>query len=475
MKKILFMLAAGLMVGAIIIGCGTENPWEPDPSRPLELSFVAGPADTVAYGSTISFSWTSKGGSGEVQYQYRLGASGSWSTLSNVTSVTYSNVTADNTLYVRAEDASAAELEINRAFSVAAQGSDATAPTAWITASPTEGSFVATGSNISFTWDGDDDMDGENVMFWYSWLGVVSDTNTARTVSFSNVSAADPAVFMVWAMDYSGNASAAATVSFVIKDATILYVDDYQWFDIAGNVDMTKERDQKQFYRDALDGYAFAEWDIAAQGFPDSSDLVTLTGEPIYSTIVFCSDSDIGTTDGTWWWEVGSISGGGPIAWYLVSGGNLIVTGPLTLLDMTQEYPPQPGPGHFEYDWLGIDSTEWCWDYWWWLTWVIKDEGTTLNLPDSMKIDVAKNGDQDDYAIETPGLRDDLTVTNEVLYTWGLWVDGSEPAPYGHPIGHITSFSGTPRTAMLNFDTYQMPLPEIRQTFRTLLTDVFGE
>jgi len=474
MKKILFLLAAGVMVGALILGCSTEEPWNPNPARPLELSFVAGPADTVAYGSTISFSWTSKGGSGEVQYQYRLGSSGTWSTLSNVTSVTFSDVTSGNTFYARAEDASAAEEEISRAFSVAAQATDNTDPTVSITASPIAGGFIATGSNISFTWDGSDNQDGDNVLFWYSWLGSVSDTSTARTVSFSDIPAADPAVFSVWALDHSGNASSVATVSFVIKDAAILYVDDYQWFDIAGNVDMTKERDQKQFYRDILEGYAFAEWDIAVQGFPDSSDLVTITGEPIYTTIVFCSDSNIGTTDATWWWEVGDVAGGGPIAYYLVSGGNLLVTGPLTLLDMTQAYPPQPTPGHFEYDWLGIDSTEWCWDYWYEFTWAVKDPATNLALPDSMKIDVAKNGDQDDYAIETPGLRDDLIVTNEVIYRWGLWVDGSEPAAYDHPIGHITSFTGVPRTAMINFDTYSMPLEGVRQTFQTILTE-FGE
>ncbi|GAF98178.1 unnamed protein product, partial [marine sediment metagenome] len=250
MKKILSLLAAGLMVSALIIGCGTEDPWSPDPSRPLDLSMVSGPADTVAYGSDVSFSWTSTGGSGEVQYQYRLDE-GSWSTLSNVTSVAYENVTAGATFNVMATDAGGDTDEDSRQFWVGTQpAADATPPTAWITSSPAEGSFVATGTSISFTWDGDDDVDGDNVLFWYSFAGSTSDTSVTRTVTFVNVVAADPATFSVWALDQSGNPSTAATVSFIIKDATILYVDDYEWLDLTGNTDGPKERDQKQFYRD---------------------------------------------------------------------------------------------------------------------------------------------------------------------------------------------------------------------------------
>ncbi len=173
------------------------------------------------------------------------------------------------------------------------------------------------------------------------------------------------------------------------------------------------------------------------------------------------------------WYDVGAV-GGGALAYYLENGGNLLLTGALAILDMTQAYPPDVLPGDFEFDWLGIDSTEWCFDYWTHFTWAVKDTATTLNLPDSMKIDVAKNGDQDDYAIETPGLRQEATVTNEVIFRWGLDVDGDPPTPHGSPVGHITKWDGTPRTVTLSFDTYSMPLPEIRQTFQTILTE-FGE
>jgi len=475
MKKMLFLLAAGLMAGALIIGCGNEKPWSPDPARPLQLNFVAGPADTVSYGATISFSWTSKGGNGQVEYEYRMGSAGNWSTPSTgLTNVTFANIIAGNTFYVRATDAAADQLEISRQFWVGAQGTDTTPPTVGITASPVEGSFVATGSNVSFTWAGSDVQDGDNLLYWYSFADLTSDTSSATTVTLTNV-AAGTDTFTVYAMDNSGNVSAPALVWFIIKNASILYVDDYEWLDLNGNRDMVKERDQKQFYRDALEGYAIAEWDISLQGMPDSADLV-VGGVPAYSTIVFCSDTNLGSSDGTWWWDVGNL-GGGVLRYYLENGGQLLATGAWVLLDLGDYDPnngPTPNAGDFEFDWFGIDSTAWCYDYWSDFTWVVKDSSTTLVLPDSMKIDVAKNGDQVDYAVETPGLRDDATVTNEVIYRWGLDIDGGEPSAYNHPIGHITSFIGTPRTAMLNFDTYSMPLEGIQLTFRSILT-LFGE
>jgi hypothetical protein len=314
--------------------------------------------------------------------------------------------------------------------------------------------------------------------------------------------------FTVWASDQSDNVSDPASVSFIIKDASILYIDDYQWLDVSGNVDMPKERDQKQFYRNALEGYAIAEWDWAVQGVPDSSDLV-VGGEPVFSTIVFASDGLLDDASGTWWYDI-QAPGESPIHYYLESGGNLIVTGANTLPWMWNSIPP--AAGDLEFDYFGVDSVDsdiideadstwWlgdsaytepillpdsitveysyftAWESEWWFTWAIKDENTMLNLPDSMKLDVAKNGDQDDYATAVLSLRDDPEARTEVLFRWGLWVDNDPPAApyYMNPVGHITSLnSGEQYTAMLNFDTYSMPLPLMRQTFQAILNQ-FGE
>ncbi len=511
MKKLLLLLAAGLMVGAFIFGCSTEDPWSPEPSRPLVLEMVSGPADsaTVAYGSNVSYSWTSRGGEGEVQYQYRID-SGDWSTLSNLTSVQLTDRTADGDFSIRAQDEGGETETISRVYYVGtAEGADTTAPAVIIVSSPVEGSFVATGSNVSITWAGDDAVDGDNLNYWYSFAGVDSDTLPATAVTFDNV-AAGAVTFTVWASDQSGNESDPASVSFTIQDANILYIDDYQWLDANDNVDMPKERDQKRFYRNALEGYAIAEWDWAEQGIPDSSDLV-VGGEPVYSTIVFASDAFLDDTPGTWWYDIQG-PGETSIHYYLESGGNMLVTGSQILPWMWNSIPP--AAGDLEFDYFGVDSVESDViseaDSTWWLgdsaytepvllpdsitveysyysaweqdpyanfTWAIKDDGTMLDLPDSMKIDVAKNGDQDDYAVGVLSLRDEPSVRTEVLFRWGLWVDGEPPSDpyYLSPVGHITSLnSGQQWTAMLNFDTYSMPLLLIRQTFQAILTE-FGE
>jgi hypothetical protein len=506
MKNLLLMLVAGLMVGAFIFGCSTEDPWQPNPSNVLVLSFVSGPSDTVAYGSNISFSWTSQGGVGEVTYRYRMDA-GTWSDWANATSVNFPNLTNPDTLpvartfYVEARDEGTQTEDISQGFYVGVSGgADTQAPTVEIVSSPAEGSYVATGSSISFTWAGEDDIDGTNLDYWYSFAGFDSDTLPATTIAFENVTAG-AVTFTVWAADQSGNESDPASVSFTIQDATILYVDDFLWLDANGAPDMPRERDQKRFYRNSLQGYAFAERDVSVDGVPTAADMSP------YNVIIWCADSDLGANDFTWYDNQSLLD---DMDTYLSGGGKLLITGPWTIGDILM-YPNDPynyvPDTSFVYEWLGVDTmhteidTTWwwygtpfdtlvafpdsivmdtsdviSWDYWPYFTWAIGEPNSLFDLPDSMKIDVAKNGDQLDYAIETPFLRDDPGngITTEILFTWGLDVDGDVTPPYGHPIGHVVSFSGMRQIAMLNFDTYSMPLPEIRQTFQSILTE-FGE
>jgi hypothetical protein len=505
MKKLFILLAAGLMVGAFIFGCSTEDPWNPSPSNVLVLSFVSGPSDTVDHGSNVSFSWTSQGGVGEVDYRYRMDAD-TWTDWSNITSVNFQNLTNPDTLpiahtvYVEARDESSpAQSEaISQGFFVGiAGGADTDAPTVSIVSSPAEGSYVATGSSVSFTWAGEDAVDGDNLNYWYSFAGTDSDTLPMTTITFDNV-VAGAVTFTVWASDQSGNESDPASVDFTIQDATILYIDDFQWIDaVTGGIDMVKERDQKQFYRNALAGYAFAEWDVAEEGIPVAADLAP------FNVIVWCADSDIGANAYTWNDSALAVD----MDTYLTGGGKLLVTGPWTIGDMLN-YDYEVQTGTFVYDWFAVDTmhqaidTTWwwddtpfdtlvafpdstvidtsslvSWDYWSHFTWAVAAENSLFDLPDSMKIDVAKNGDQDDYAIHTPILRNDPAnnITTEVIFLWGLDVDGDEhPVAYDTPVGHVISFSGVRQVAMLNFDTYAMPLPEISQTFQSILIK-FGE
>jgi hypothetical protein len=486
MKKILALLAAGLMVGAIIVGCSTEEPWSPEPSRPLDLVIVSAPDQTTdipAY-SSVNFVWSATGGSGNITYQWYLEPmQSSYGEASNLTSIAYDNLDpgSNYVFHVMASDQANGQDEATASFAVMQAVEDTQAPAITITMSPAEDSYVATGSNLAFAWAGDDGGGNTDMIMYQYAFPTMSDSSEwtdVTSVSYEDIASADPAMIAVRAQDQAGNISDWATVSFIIQPATILYIDDYQWLDANGNVDMPKEREQKQFYRNVLEGYAFAEWDMALQGIPDTSDLVDAGGVPRYSTVLYAADSELGSTSGNAWLYFGDAAydKGYSMRYFLEQGGNLLLGGALALLDMTQAYPPDVLPGDFEFDWLGIDSTAWCFDYWSDFTWAVKDTMSSIaaELPDSMKIDVAKNGDQVDYAMETPGLRNEATVTTEVIYVWGLDIDGDPTYAYGHPLAHITMFDGTPRTALLNFDMFEMPEEGIQMTVHAILTE-FGE
>jgi len=465
-NRIKFLVAAGLvlLVAMIFAGCSTEDPWSPTTTTPLTLSLISGPSDSVAVpeGNVVSFSWAASGGSGEAQYRYRLD-SGTWSSYSRNTSVTMAGLAQGlHTFDVEAQagGTSVGVSAVFRVEAVAPPPPDTDTPTVTITQSPIEDSYVATGSTIAFSWEGSDPTAGDNLLYRYFFANDTSDWSPARTVTFSNVAASDPAEFSVWARDPSGNTSTAASVSFIIKVATILYIDDYQWVDPFQNVDGVKEREQKAFYRAALEGYAFAEWDIAVQGVPDSSYIIN------FSTVVFASDSYLGDASGTWWYDIGSV-GGSFMKYYMESGGHLIAAGANILQWIYNNNPP--AAGDFEFDWLGIDSTA-GWDFWGDFTWAV-NAGNFAELPDSMKIDVGKNGDQVDIAEDIFALREGGTS----LYVKGLDIGGAEPADYGESVGHIYAPDGVnARSAMLNFDAFSMPLNDIQTTFRLILTR-FGE
>jgi hypothetical protein len=390
-----------------------------------------------------------------------------------------------------------------------------------------EGSFIATGSIVTFAWHGFDSLGSEdNVLYRYVWNGDTSGLTNTRTVTFSNVGPADPAEFSVWAQDEAGNVSDPVTVTFAIKDASVLVIDDFLWLDAFGNVDRAKERDQKAFYRQALAGFAIAEWDNDTQGIPPDTFLARFT------TVVWAADANVCDADPNFrlYYDIGAL-GGGVLKTFMDGGGHVLITGSEVLNYLWNTIPP--GPADYEAAYLGvsdtliitsIDSTWWhCGtgldapptaadsitvdtltsDTTWWncgvaydtftvvidsittvenfqptwlwedhgFTWVVKDPAAGPEYPDSMKIDVAKNGDQIactsvlDAAIE-PGVRP--------LFRVGLDVSDTPPPTYGMINGWIYEPGGTPISASILFDTYSMPLPEITQTFHAILTE-FGE
>ncbi|UCC78827.1 MAG: hypothetical protein JSW64_11155, partial [Candidatus Zixiibacteriota bacterium] len=238
----------------------------------------------------------------------------------------------------------------------------------------------------------------------------------------------------------------------------VLLVDDYQDLDQNGNPDFQKRR---RFYeRWGVYNFDYDVWSIADSG------MVTSPVITDYQAVVFASDGEVGESDGTWWYEIGW-PGNSSLHYYMQTGGKLLAIGSEILPWIYNTIPPMPGD--FEYDYFGIDSTGDGWNNAWWFTWAI---GAEPGYPDSMKIDVAKNSDQNDYAScvysQRPG--------GDTLFTWGLWVDGNPPGSnyYQQPVGIIYRPGGTAISALINFSLYFMPRLDARLTMTNILRDEFG-
>jgi hypothetical protein len=416
--------------------------------------------------------------------------------------VTYNGLTEGTyTFAVQSQDAVGNTSSVSSVFIVAPAvipPPDVTPPRINIIESPGESSFVAVGSNIAFSWDGFDSLgSGQNLVYQYSFAGVTSDWVPTRTVTFSGVAAANPARFTVLAKDLAGNISAQASIVFFIKIASVLYVDDYLWLDSFGNPDLAKEREQKAFYREALRGYAFAEWDNDARGaVPTIADLAGFT------TVIWAADANVCSADPNYrlWYDIGA-EGGGPLKTFMDAGGHLLITGS-SVLDYVFNSNP-PAATDFESAYLGVSDTMVidAIDTTWYLggvaydtlvvhpdsvtadttlaptwqsstdfTWAIKDEAQGADYPDSMKIDVAKNGNQ--LACNSSLIY--LLRGVQPIFRVGLDVDAGEPDDYGMVAGWIYAPTGHAMSASLIFDTFSMPVLGIRQTFHSILTQ-FGE
>ena len=241
----------------------------------------------------------------------------------------------------------------------------------------------------------------------------------------------------------------------------VLLVDDYLETDDGDNP--LEYQEKRRFYqRWGVYNFDYDVWVIADQGMPDLSTLQN------YQTVLFASDGEDGDMDDTWWYEVGSI-GGGVLRDYLQSDGRLLAIGQLILLWAYNSNIPVPGD--FEFDWFGIDSVGnengWTWDYWDDFTWAI---GAEPRYPDSMKIDIAKLPDQEDYATTLYSLRPGV----DTLFLKGLNVDGSPPNDYLEPVGIVYRPDGVAVTSLINFSLYLMPRQDAHVMMNNILRDEFG-
>lgn len=480
----LFATGLGIALTAFLIfGCSTETPWEPPAVQPLTVNIITGPrstgpdSTTVPHNSHATFTWSAQGGSGVVAgYQFYLaGVETTWRSLTDTTAVTYLNLVGPDTLtfHIRAVDSQSRTAEDSCWFAVsdtAAAVPNTDRPVVSFASFPEESSFVAVGKSVTFTWGVSDTFPANGLIQCRHILTTGGDTTTGTwsdwtqttSANYANLIARDPAVFTVQAKDADDSTTTASTSVFIIKPASILWIDDYVWTDPYGNVDRAAERAEAAYYHSLMEGFAFADWD-----YNDEGSLPTLPqlGAMGITTIVW--NAEDGDANATLWNEIGA-AGGGVLKDFCDNGGNVLVSGYVCLWNMYNNIPPVAGD--FEFDYLGVDSTDaWSDDY---FTWAVRDPALGAGwplVPDSSKIDVAKDGTQERFTCYTPYLRTGATP----IFINGLLVDGSQPGSHQEPIGHFFD-GGTFKTALINFDTYYMPEPDMKPTFRDIL-EHFGE
>jgi hypothetical protein len=475
------LFATGLAIAImafLIFGCSTETPWEPAATQLLTVNIITGPDSTTAvpHASHATFTWSARGGSGVMSgYQFYLeGVETTWRSLTDTTAATYTNLVGPATLtfHIRAIDSQSSTAEDSRWFAVsdtAAAVPNTDRPAVSFASVPEESSFVAVGKSVTFTWSVSDNFPANGVILCRHILnpgGTWSDWSEATSANYANLTARDPAIFIVQAKDEDDSTSTDSTSVFIIKPASILWIDDYVFTDPYGNVDKIAERAEATFYHNLMEGFAFADWDVLAQGeaAPTKAQLDSMG----ISTVIWTVEDD-GAYYHLWYW-VGADPDSNVLTLLLEDGGNVIISGYMALNAMYNTNPPAAGDFDFEY--LGVDSTgEWGEDY---FTWAVRDTALGAGwalVPDSSKIDVAKYGDQERFTCYTPYLRTGAVP----IFVNGLLVDGSEPplGSYHEPIGHFYD-SGTFKTAFILFDTYYMPEPDMQPTFRDIL-EHFGE
>jgi len=480
----LFATGLGIALMAFLIfGCSTETPWEPAATQLLTVNIITGPDSTTAvpHTSHVTFTWSARGGSGVMSgYQFYLeGVETTWRSLTDTTAATYTNLVGPSTLtfHIRVLDSQNSTAEDSRWFAVsdtAAAVPNTDAPVFVGGSAPEESSFVAVGKSVTFTWTVSDSFPANGIIQCRHILTTGGDTTTgtwsdwseATSANYANLAARDPAVFTVQAKDEDDSLSSTSAPVFIIKPANILWIDDYVFTDAYGNVDRIAERAEATFYHNLMEGFAFADWDINTEGaVPTDAELIAMG----INTVVWTAEDGDGNYN--LWYEVGG-PGGGVLKDLCDRGGNALITGYICLGAMYWENPPDPDSARFEYEYLGVDSDgAWGEDY---FTWAVRDTALGAGwalVPDSSKIDVAKYGDQERFCSFTSYLRTGAVP----IFVNGLLVDGSVP-PYGshlQPLGHFYDGS-TFKTALINFDTYYMPEPDMKPTFRDIL-EHFGE
>jgi hypothetical protein len=494
-KKSYLLVFLLMGVFLLMFGCAEDDSPATPTESALQLDLIS-PSGVVPYKSTATYIWNARGGAGSYSYSYVFTGAAAVSTPN--TSVTFQDLDAGAyTFAVTVTDGKGGTASANSA-TLTVLDLDSTAiqnPTVEITQSPLEGGDVAAGGSVTFSWSGADaspfgGLEGYMYKIENTTDGsYVKETTAmvmATTVTFDALTSGAYTFTLTATNVYDKVTS--SVVTFTVKPAHILWIDDH---DLGGLSQEFGER--KNEWEVALNGYAFEEFDMAAN-YTASTVVADLLEAKLngagssFNTIIW---DEAGTDDYyMMWYSTNGVGTRTPWLFnFLDNGGNAVFIGSNI---MGQIYNTDiPAPGDFEDLYMGLDTfqdtiiTVTSID-----TILVQDPGTGNWYPTyTFHYDTSYRDpwSEDDY-VTLDGENGYTSITIDVAKDDGTHQDGVvfpgiaasatvilSDDDTGEPVGYVwTNPVSGGKFVALGMNLYYSPTAEIRAVIDKILMDEFG-
>lgn len=339
-RKIFYSIP--VLVSVLAFSCAEDDQIVNAFKQALSVEIVAGPeaGGTVLNNAPFTFEWRGIGGGSAIRYEVQLSNVDAQAISTTETAKSYPGQPEGSYTFTVTARAGNETATASRAFNV---GPNLGPPQVVISgprgAASSGGSgetpAYAPGRPAFFRWTGED-VDRFGEVTGYRWR--ISDSApftefTLATVAGFNVPAAPGTyTFTIEAKD-NNDAVSTTTLDYVVKNPTILIVDDKPQ---GSQVD---EVDEDGFYADLFEGFAFATWDVATDGEPTADDLAPFRIVVLYSG----GGSAIWRAIGENYPEAAV-----PLSQFIDGGGRLWAMGQGIMEDIAAQHENPPDPAEFE-------------------------------------------------------------------------------------------------------------------------------
>ncbi|MFQ5630134.1 MAG: PKD domain-containing protein [bacterium] len=342
MIKQLFCLLLPLTVTVLFFSCTEDDNTLAPLDQALVVEFISGPAEggSVLNNARFTFEWRARGGGSNATFQVQLSGVDASGISTGETSRTYPGQPEGNHTFTVTAISGSETATATRNFSVGANlgppdmtifGARGSASTGGSGATPA----YAPGQTAFFRWTGQD-VDRFGEITGYRWKIAdsepFSEFSLGEVAGFEVPAAAGTYTFTLEAMDNAG-ATSTTTISYEVKAATILILDD------KSQGSAVDEIDEDIFFGALFEGFASARWDVSEQGEPATADLTP------FQVVVVYSEGGSGL-----WRGIGTDYPESSVALseYMDGGGRLWAMGQGIMEDIDRGHANPPDPTEFE-------------------------------------------------------------------------------------------------------------------------------